>query len=185
MTDYKALIDKYYAGNPRLREILWVHSAQVCARALRIWDALPDSRRRNPEDRRFVEEAAMLHDIGILFCNAPKIYCTGTHLYVEHGYLGAELLRQEGLPRHAGVAERHTGTGITVAQIEREHLPLPLRDFSPRTWEEKLICYADKFYSKSHVGEELPLAKVRASLLQYGEEALQRFDALYDMFGGA
>ena len=92
----------------------------------------------------------MLHDIGIIYCDAPKIYCNGTHKYIEHGYLGAELLRREGFPKHALVAERHTGTGITIEQIEREELPIPERDYCPQSLEEKIICYADKFYSKSH-----------------------------------
>ena len=97
----------------------------------------------------------MLHDIGIIYCNAPKIYCNGPHKYIEHGYLGAELLRAEGFPKHALVAERHTGTGITIEQVEREELPIPERDYCPQSLEEKIICYADKFYSKSHLGEEV------------------------------
>ena len=68
--DYIKLIDKYYGGAPELRHILVTHSRQVADRALSIID-------RHPEwsvDRQFVEEAAMLHDIGIIFCDAPKIF---------------------------------------------------------------------------------------------------------------
>ena len=107
--DYIKLIDKYYADAPELRHILVTHSRQVADRALQIIDAHPEWTEQGLVDRQFVEEAAMLHDIGIIFCNAPKIYCNGSHKYIEHGYLGAELLRQEGLPKHALVAERHTG----------------------------------------------------------------------------
>ena len=91
----------------------------------------------------------MLHDIGIFYCNAPNIHCHGTHTYIEHGYLGAELLRNEGFPKHALVAERHTGTGITIEQIIREDLPIPERDYCPQSIEEKIVCYADKFYLKA------------------------------------
>lgn len=173
-----ALIDKYYAGFPELREVLVRHSEQVRDRALQIVDTHPELH----ADRQFVEEAAMLHDIGIVFCDAPKIFCTGTHTYIEHGYLGAELLRREGLPRHAGVAERHTGSGISLEQVIREELPLPKRDYCPQTTEEEIICYADKFYSKSHLGEETPLEKVRRSLARYGEDALKRFDEWHRRF---
>ena len=151
--DYNAIIDKYYGNVPELRHILVTHSRQVADRALRIIDKHPEW----DVDRQFVEEAAMLHDIGIIFCDAPKIHCHGSHKYIEHGYLGAELLRQEGLPKHALVAERHTGTGITIEQIVREELPIPERDYCPQSLEEKIICYADKFYSKSHLGEEVDI----------------------------
>ena len=172
--DYIKLIDKYYAASPELRHVLLTHSRQVADRALAIVD-------RHPEwtvDREFVEEAAMLHDIGIIFCNAPKIHCVGEHAYIEHGYLGAELLRQEGLPKHALVAERHTGTGITVEQVEREELPIPVRDYCPQSLEEKIICYADKFFSKSHLGEEVELSKVKANIWKYGHDAIVRWDEL-------
>ena len=177
--DYIALIDKYYAASPELRNVLLTHSRQVADRALQILD-------RHPEwnvDRQFVEEAAMLHDIGIIYCDAPKIYCFGPHKYIEHGYLGAELLRREGLPQHALVAERHTGTGITIEQVEREELPIPERDYCPQSLEEKLICYADKFYSKSHLGEEVALDKLKANIWKYGHDAIVRWNELEALFG--
>jgi len=163
---------------PELKEVLLVHSNQVKNRALQIIQNQPDLR----IDAQFISEAAMLHDIGIFLCNAPNIHCHGTHHYIEHGYLGAELLRQEGLPRHAGVAERHTGAGITAQQVECEDLPIPINNYIPLTIEEELICYADKFYSKSHLGDELSLAKVRDSIWLYGFEAIQRFDKWHKMF---
>ena len=178
MIDYLALIDKYYAGQPELRHILVTHSRQVTDRALAIIDAHPQWEKDGLVDRRFVEEAAMLHDIGIIFCNAPKIHCTGSHKYIEHSYLGAELLRQEGLPKHALVAERHTGAGITIEQVEREELPIPERDYCPQSLEEKIICYADKFYSKSHLGEEVALEKIKYNIWKYGHEGYLRWQAL-------
>ena len=185
--DYIKLIDKYYADSPELRHVLLTHSRQVADRALRIVDAHPewlsDSKGSPMVDRQFIEEAAMLHDIGIIFCDAPKIHCHGPHKYIEHGYLGAELLRKEGLERHALVAERHTGTGITIEQVEREELPIPERDYCPRSLEEKIICYADKFYSKSHLGEEVALSKVKANIWRYGHDAVVRWQELVQLCG--
>lgn len=142
---YCSLIDKYCGDNAALRHILLTHSCLVCHKALTAAD-------RHPElgiDSAFVEEAAMLHDIGVFRCDAPGISCFGKEPYIRHGLLGAEILRSEGLERHARVAERHTGTGLTVESIRLQELPLPLRDFSPETIEEKLICWADKFFSKT------------------------------------
>lgn len=181
--DYIKLIDKYYGDSPELRHVLVTHSRQVADRALRIIDAHPEWEAQGLVDRTFVEEAAMLHDIGIIFCNAPKIFCTGSHAYIEHGYLGAELLRSEGLDKHALVAERHTGTGITIEQIEREELPIPERDYCPQSLEEKIICYADKFYSKSHPDREVSIAKIRENIWRYGHDAVLRWDALVELMG--
>lgn len=168
------LIDKYYANSPELRHILVTHSEQVRNRALLIIDAHPNWQ----VDRDFVAEAAMLHDIGIIHCHAPKIFCVGPHHYIEHGYLGAEMLRAEGLPRHALVAERHTGSGITMEQVIREDLPIPVQDYLPVSLEERIICYADKFYSKSHLGEEVALSKIRQNIWKYGHDAILRWELL-------
>lgn len=184
--DYIKLIDKYYGGAPELRHILVTHSRQVADRALAIIDRHPEwtnASGGSPVDRQFVEEAAMLHDIGIIFCDAPKIHCHGQHKYIEHGYLGAELLRAEGLPKHALVAERHTGTGITMEQVEREELPIPERDYCPQSLEEKIICYADKFYSKSHLGEEVALEKIKYNIWKYGHAAFVRWNELVALCG--
>ena len=182
MIDYFSIIDKYYSSSPELRDILVTHSRQVTDRALLIADAHPEWTAEGLVDRRFVEEAAMLHDIGIIFCNAPKIHCHGHHKYIEHGYLGAELLRQEGLPKHALVAERHTGAGITIEQVEREELPIPERDYCPQSLEEKIICYADKFYSKSHPDRVLTVVEAAQSLEKFGHEGVERFLVWAKMF---
>ena len=180
--DYEYIIAKYCYGNAELQSVLLTHSRQVADRALAILAEQPEWVESGEVDPVFVEEAAMLHDIGVVLCNAPKIYCMGTHSYIEHGYLGAEILRKEGLPKHAGVAERHTGTGITIEQIVREQLPMPLQDYCPRTLEEKLICYADKFYSKTKLGQDKPMSKIRQHMWQYGSDAVMRFDELQTLF---
>ncbi len=183
MVDYRTLIDKYYATSPELQNILLAHSMQVRDRALHIVDAHPEWTASGEVDRDFVEEAAMLHDIGIIYCNAPKIFCVGAHAYIEHGYLGAELLRKEGLPKHALVAERHTGTGITMEQVIREQLPIPVRDYCPVSLEEKIVCYADKFYSKGHIGETVDIKKIRKQIWKYGHDAIVRWDNLVALMG--
>ena len=179
MLDCLSIIERYYTpGNDDYR-VLVSHSRQVADLAVALSQRLIDN--GTPIDIEFVEEAAMLHDIGIIFCDAPKIYCKGPHKYIEHGFLGAELLRQEGFPKHALVAERHTGAGITIEQVEREELPIPERDYCPQSLEEKIICYADKFYSKSHLGEEVSLDKIKYNIWKYGHEGYQRWQALCEL----
>ncbi len=168
---YQAIIDKHYPENDELRQLLMKHSRQVSDRCLTLCD-------RHPElhlDRQFLEEAAMLHDIGIRWCHAPSIYCNGTEPYLRHGIIGAELLRREGFPRHALVCERHTGTGLTVEQIISQQLPLPPKNFTPVTNEEELVCYADKFFSKSHPDRVLTVAQAAQSLERFGHEGVVKF----------
>jgi len=179
MVNVEALIDKYYADNPPLRHILFEHSRSVAMMAVDVaW--------RHPEfhaDESFLYEAAMLHDIGIFLTDAPGIQCYGQEPYIRHGFLGGRLLRREGLPRHARVAERHTGTGLTSATIRRQGLPLPLRDFSPETIEEQIVCYADKFFSKSHLDRMRTPEQVLQSLEKFGEQGVLRMRAWMAIFG--
>lgn len=179
MIDYQSVIDKYYESGSSLREILIHHSRQVALKALAI-----AKDKRLEIDPETIEAAAMLHDIGIIFCNATGIKCYGTEPYIKHGILGAKLLRDEGLPEWiARIAERHTGAGLTAQEIERQHLPLPSQDYLPETLLEKLICYADKFFSKSGDMKEKSLDRVRASMKKWGENTEKRFERLHEMFG--
>ena len=169
--DYNKIIEKYYTPGSELYNILIRHSRDVTRRALRIVDAHPEL----GADRRFVEEAAMLHDIGIIRCDAPGICCHGTEPYLRHGMIGAEMMRGEGYDRHARVCERHTGAGLSAREIEEQNLPLPHRDFLPETIEEQIVCYADKFYSKSHLDREKTLPQAERTIARFGDEGLQRF----------
>lgn len=173
-----ALIDKYYPENNELKHILVTHSRSVADKALAM-------ARSHPElelDLQFVEEAAMLHDIGIFLTDAEDIFCFGTHPYICHGYLGAELVRREGFPCHALVCERHTGAGISLQRIEEQSLPVPHREMIPLTLEEQIICFADKFFSKTHLEREKSVAKARKSIEKHGEEGVVRFDTWCRLF---
>lgn len=165
------VIDKYYSDNPPLRDLLILHSRLVADKALKVAAAHPEL----GLDVQFVEEAAMLHDIGIFLTDAAPIHCFGKYHYLCHGYLGADLLREEGLPRHALVAERHTGTGLTLKQILERDLPVPHRDMIPESLEEKVVCFADKFYSKTRPTEEKTVEQAIRSLEKFGPEGVEIF----------
>lgn len=174
------LIEKYYPKDRDIYYILTIHSEQVRDKALQIAHNKPELRL----DNEFIAEAAMLHDIGIFMCNAPRIHCQGTHQYIEHGYLGADLMRKEGFPRHALVCERHTGVGLSMETIIQNKLPLPQRDMLPVSLEEKLICYADKFFSKTQLKETHSVDRIRTYLRHYGESEVRKFDEWHALFEG-
>ena len=178
--NYTEIIDKFYPEENDCKRTLIKHSRMVADFALEIADKHPEL----ALDRNFIEEAAMLHDIGIFRCNAPSIDCHGKADYICHGYLGAELMRAEGYPRHALVCERHTGTGLSMEMIELMKWPIPHRDMLPVSLEEQLICFADKFYSKTKLGKEKSIDKIRISLSRYGSDTAARFAAWCKLFLG-
>lgn len=181
MIDYQSIIDKYYPAGSPLRDIYIRHCRAVADKALAIASEL-----NLPLRTERIEVAAMLHDIGIFATHAPGIECHGTEPYIRHGIIGAEILRTElGDDEIASTAELHTGAGITREEITRQNLPLPPKDYCPETQLQRLICYADKFFSKSGDMKEKPLDKVRASIAAFGPDSLRRFDAMHEEFSAA
>ena len=173
------IIEKYYEGQEDLKQLLLLHSQQVARKAMEVLDLHPEI----SADRTFVYEAAMLHDIGVFRTHAPSIHCHGDAHYIQHGVIGAQLLRAEGLEAHARVCERHIGVGLTVDDIVSQNLPLPHCDMLPETLEEKLVCYADNFFSKSQPDIQRTLAQVHKSIARFGAENEERFIALAQLFG--
>jgi len=176
------IINKYYSNDPQARLILLDHSRLVTRRALNIGRYL--QAKGETIDLRFVAEAAMLHDIGMIMTDTPELGCHGKGSYLQHGIRGREILEKEGLFKHARVCERHIGVGLTVADIEEQKLPLPARDMRPETLEEQIICYADLFYSKggkNHNRQKTP-EKVRDKLAEYGSSNAKIFDQWREKF---
>jgi len=174
------IIGDYYPPGSATYDMLVRHGEQVAAKALAVADHLDAA----GIDKTFLHEAAMLHDIGIFLTDTPSLGCHGTHPYICHGTLGRELLEGRGLDRHALVCERHVGVGLSAGDIQRQQLPLPVRDMRPLTTEEEIICYADKFYSKND--RQRPAARtiseIVATLRRYGEPPVQRFQAWVQRF---
>lgn len=178
MIDTKKIILKYYTENSPLFSSLWTHSYCVMQKALRCAEL-----NRLNINLHFVAEAALLHDIGIFRCNAPDIFCVGELPYICHGIEGRKILDSEGLHRHALVCERHTGAGISNENITTQHLPLPLRDMLPISIEEQLVCYADKFFSKSgNLTEEKSVEHIVNQIQKFGDDSLQRFMIMHQLF---
>ena len=105
------------------------HCQTVKRKAVEIAERISEN--RHPVDLSLVRIGALLHDIGR----------AKTH-GIEHGVIGAEILREMGLGEFAKFAENHLGAGIPASEAKR--LGLPARDFVPRSLEEKIVAYADK-----------------------------------------
>ncbi len=175
-----SIINQYYAPDSQAYTVLMTHSEYVVEKALK---AAAHVRSMKP-DTGFIEEAGMLHDIGIIQTHAPQMGCFGESPYICHGYLGRKIVEKAGFPKHALVCERHTGVGLSVRDIRKGKLPLPERDMRPVTLEEQIICYADKYYSKSKgkFGKQKSVKKIRRQLKKISKANVVQFNQWLELF---
>lgn len=161
--DPKNIIKKYYKENNKAYRIILEHGEVVAKKALEI------ANRTEGVDLKFIEEASLLHDIGVFLTDVPNIDCFGEEPYISHGVLGRSILEKEGLPKHALVCERHLGVGITKEEIIESNLPLPERDMIPLSKEEEIISIADNFFSKSNknLSREESMKEIEESIIKY------------------
>ena len=176
------ILAKFYDRDSKAFEILVDHGQLVAHKALRAAEKVAHLQ----PDLEFLNNAAMLHDIGILHTDSPGFDCRGKYPYICHGFLGRELLGGIGLPEYGLICERHIGVGISRDDIRNFRLPLPERDMIPVSIEEQIICYADKFFSKNGSGQnnnsEKSIEQIRQSLQPYGQKKVERFQTWVDIF---
>lgn len=179
--DPMAIIEAYYEPGTLAYDYIVRHGRMVADKAL----AIAERVHWLPPGMMFIEEAAMLHDVGIFMTDAPHLGCTGDYPYIAHGYLGREILEREGYPLHALVCERHVGVGLTVKDITENGLPLPARNMSPIILEEEIICFADKFFpvTPERMLTEQTLEEAREMIRSFGPAKLRTFNRWAVMFG--
>lgn len=179
--DVREILEKYFKGEEL--ELVLTHGRMVAGLACKVGRNLG----LNEDEIKFLDEAAMLHDIGICQVFAPGIGMHGPEPYITHGVIGRQILEKEGLPLHALICERHIGVGLTSGDITAQQLPLPDRDMSPQNLYEEIICFADLFFSK--VPGKLEVRKsaeqVRKKLSGFGNHKVEIFDQWMERFGKA
>jgi uncharacterized protein len=179
--NYFKLIHRYIPPGSFVYRVYIPHVSLTTAKALKIARRLGLSH----EQLIFIEEASMLHDIGIVrvkrYSFAPRVNLP----YMCHAPAGREILEREGLPKHALVAERHIVVGISKEEIIANRYPLPPRDLIPESLEEKIISWADLFFSKTpdRLWFEKSLADVEQTVARYGERQLKVFHEWLAFFG--
>jgi uncharacterized protein len=83
-------------------------------------------------DKRLIARGAIFHDLG-----KSKTYG------MEHGEIGAKMAEELGLEEEIRqIILKHIRGGLTEA--EAKELGLPVRDYTLRTPEEKIVIYADR-----------------------------------------
>lgn len=179
-------------------DVVWTH-CQIVARLARTFAeqyranltrrvAQPDSP-KNPWGDAFPDAdlaylGGLLHDIGVYRVFSEDGMTFERSRYIFHGIEGYQILIEEGFgEKLAQFARNHTGVGITRDDIERQHLPLPPGDYVPRTIEQEIVMYADKFHTKSHPPTFVSLPAARASAARFGQSNADRFETLVSRYG--
>jgi len=112
------------------------HSVHVAEKALEMARRIGG----NSIDQELVGRGALFHDLGK----------TKTH-EMEHGRIGAELGKKIGLPGEiTAVMEKHIRGGLTEG--EARELGLPVKDYTLRKLEERIVIYADRLVDIIHDG---------------------------------
>ena len=71
---------------------------------------------------------------------------------------------------------------VDTTKMDSLQLAIYHHDLQPETIEEKLICYADKFFSKTHLEREKTIAQAEKSLAKFGGDTLARFREMKRLF---
>ncbi len=149
------------------------HSLEVARKSLEI-----ASRVKIPLDTPLLARGALFHDLG-------KAKTSG----IEHGEIGAEMAEAMGLEEAiVQIIRKHIRGGLT--ETEARDLGLPVRDYTLRTPEEKIVVYADRMvdiYTDGIVpgadeqSAEARFAEILRSHEKYGKNAttLRRYLALH------
>jgi tRNA (cytidine56-2'-O)-methyltransferase len=149
----------------------WVLRHCRCVEALALAMCECAERQGLAVDRDVVQQGALLHDVG-----------RSVTQDVRHASVGADLLRKDGWPKPVVLAvERHTGAGIDAA--EAKALGLPVKDYTPRSLEEKIVAHADNLYTGD---KRLTLAALRDKYAAKGlPQAWAKIEALHDELAAA
>jgi uncharacterized protein len=139
-------------------------------------------------DLQLVTVGALVHDIGVYRVFETTGPGAGREFdrkrYIFHGLEGYLILLENryGL-RIASFARNHTGVGITRNEVIAQNLPLPPADYMPRTVEQEIVMYSDKFHTKSDPPDFVSLLAARRSAARFGHTNAARFDAVVKQYG--
>ena len=71
---------------------------------------------------------------------------------------------------------------MSLQSILEQNLPVPHRDMVPVSLEEQVICFADKFFSKTRLDSEKSLERALKSISKFGEDGVRRFNNWCECF---
>ena len=134
-------------------------------------------------DEELVKAGCMLHDIGTSILIQPEDQISVN--YANRGVAGAQVLKDEGLPKSlCDVVEHHVGHGLTAEHIKETYMPLPHRNLTPETTEERLVNYASKLHARIDTPQFNSVESYRKFVTDIGNEYyITDFESLVKEFG--
>jgi len=173
-------LHRKYAPSDSAFESVWEHVNIIWSIAEELIANQP-SLKLNPQ---LVKVGCLVHDIGVykLYDKKGNI---DTKNYITHGILGYEILQSEGYPDYlCSFPRNHIGVGVTKKDIKTQKLPLPLANYTPKTLEEKIVTFADKFHSKSDPPIFNSVSFYKKFLSdKFGEHKVKIFESMLKEFG--
>lgn len=134
-------------------------------------------------DMEIVGRGALFHDLGK----------AKTH-EIEHGKIGAEIGQKLGISKPIiDIMEKHIRGGLTRG--EAKELGLPVKDYSLKTLEEKIVIYADRLVdiitdpdriTSSELEAEIRFEELLRKYPKYGknEKTLNRYLGYHNAIQG-
>jgi uncharacterized protein len=172
------VLHEKHAPTPEAFDLVYAHCLIVCGVAEQLM-----AQSSLGLDADLVRAGCLLHDIGVyrLYDAAGKLDHAN---YLRHGILGYGLLAEEGVPEAVcRFAARHTGVGLSPADVVSQRLPLPVADYRAETGEEQLVMYADKFHTKTDPPAFDTAASYARKIGRFGPDKAAAFESMRELFG--
>lgn len=139
-------------------------------------------------DPQLAAVGGLVHDIGVYRIFETEGPGAGREFdrrrYIFHGLEGFLILLENRMGlKIASFARNHTGVGITRSEVIAQNLPLPPADYMPRTVEQEIVMYADKFHTKSNPPDFVSLPAARKAAARFGKTNARRFDSVASRYG--
>jgi uncharacterized protein len=167
-----------YAPSRDAFDLVYTHCEIVC----RVAEHLI-ARQEIAINIELVRAGCLLHDIGVYRLYLPSGDIDSAN-YGRHGLLGDLTLAQLGFPDVLRrFCSRHTGVGLSRADVRHQRLRLPDGDYLAESTEELLVMYADKHHSKTSPPSFVSVASYGSSLRRFGEDKVARFTSMVELFG--
>ena len=80
------------------------------------------------------------------------------------------------------ILEYNYYTSYGEIDIIAKDLPVPHRELCPVSLEEQLICYADKFFSKTRIDSEDSYERVEQKMKKWGDESVEQLRRWREIF---
>jgi len=171
-------LHKRLAKDQKIFSDIYVH----CQIVAEIADELIQKNNLNV-NKALVHASALLHDVGgYTFDDIEDAFKNGD--YITHAIRGYEILKEEGYDNAiCEIVRNHVGVGVTKKNIIELKLHLPLEDYTPKTAEQELVMYADKFHSKFKQPVFNSPEWYKKNVVRFGSDHPKKFQALIDTYG--